>query len=452
MVNEDGGGREERSALLQAIAPLVDLFDVTIPDYSHEMGSSRFIKEASLESEIAHVRTLTGKPVVSVGRFTSPDTMVSQVRRGVVDLIGAARPSIADPFLPNKIRDGDFDDIRECIGCNICYAHNTLGVPLRCTQNPTMGEEWRRGWHPERVAPAAKAERVLIVGGGPAGLEAAVTLGRRGVPVILADQGRELGGRVIREAKLPGLGEWVRVRDWRAQQLRKLPNVEVFPGSRMEPDDVRETGVLHVMLATGSQWRRDGRGRSYPAGIASFDDPRTLTPDDIMAGARPTGRTVIFDDDGYYMAATLALLLAQEGHPVTYVTPSGIVSQWSVYTVEQARLQSQLIGLGVEIVTSHSVSGLGPRTSTLMCVFSGRSHEIACDALVSVTSREPDDALFAALADAKLETLVKIGDCNAPGIIAQAVYEGHKAAREFGEALGGVTARRERVVLSAGNS
>ena len=87
------------------------------------------------------MKAATGKPVVSVGRFTSPETMLSQVRRGVIDFIGAARPSIADPFLPRKIEEGRQDDIRECIGCNICYSNNFRGSALRCTQNPTMGEE-----------------------------------------------------------------------------------------------------------------------------------------------------------------------------------------------------------------------------------------------------------------------------------------------------------------------
>ena len=99
------------------------------------------------------VKTVTSKPVVGVGRFTSPDTMVSQIRRGVLDFIGAARPSIADPFLPSKIDSGDIDDIRECIGCNVCVTGDYTMTPIRCTQNPTMGEEWRKGWHPERVPP-----------------------------------------------------------------------------------------------------------------------------------------------------------------------------------------------------------------------------------------------------------------------------------------------------------
>lgn len=141
---EDGTGHEERQQFLHDIAHLVDVFDLTVPDHSHETGPSRFVKEASLEGHIRHVKSAISKPVVSVGRFTSPETMLSQVRRGVIHFIGAARPSIADPFLPAKIREGAIDDIRECIGCNICYAHFGLGAPIRCTQNPTMGAEWRR--------------------------------------------------------------------------------------------------------------------------------------------------------------------------------------------------------------------------------------------------------------------------------------------------------------------
>ena len=96
---------------------------------------------------MAFVKQVTQKPVVGVGRYTSPDAMVSLVKSGALDLIGAARPSIADPFLPKKIEEGRIEDIRECIGCNMCVTGDFLAVPMRCTQNPTMGEEWRRGWH-----------------------------------------------------------------------------------------------------------------------------------------------------------------------------------------------------------------------------------------------------------------------------------------------------------------
>ena len=108
-------------------------------------GPSRFVKEATLEQNVSWVKQVTGKPVVSVGRFTSPDTMTRLIKQGVLDLVGAARPSIADPFLPRKIDEGREDEIRECIGCNICYTGDQQHVPIRCTQNPTMGEEWSRG-------------------------------------------------------------------------------------------------------------------------------------------------------------------------------------------------------------------------------------------------------------------------------------------------------------------
>ena len=446
VTDEDGGNQTARAEFLGRIAPLVDVFDVTIPDYGTEMGPSRFVKEAALETHIAHVRATTARPVVSVGRFTSPDTMLSQLRRGILDFIGAARPSIADPFLPAKIRDGRIDDIRECIGCNICYAHDGLGAPIRCTQNPTMGEEWRQGWHPERVpALIGQADPVLIVGAGPAGLEAAVTLARRGVPVVLAEAG-EPGGRVTREARLPGLSEWNRVIDWRLGQLKKLPQVTVYPGSRMTAADIIDTGIRQVMLATGSLWRADGRGRSAPGGMASLADPRTRTPDQVLDGAVLSGDpVVIFDDEGYHIAAGLADLLASKGHAVSYVTPAGTVAEWTAYTVEQSRLQARLIRLGVTILTGQIVAGLGPGTALLDCAYTGRRTEIACGTLIPVTSREPQDGLWHDLQDAGLASLQRIGDARAPGLIAHAIHDAHGAARAHLTPL--PPPKRERPVL-----
>jgi dimethylamine/trimethylamine dehydrogenase len=446
--DESGGGREERDDILRKAATTVDLFDVTVPDYGHEMGPSRFIKEATLEEHVAHVRALTGKPVVSVGRFTSPETMLSQVRRGVLDFVGAARPSIADPFLPAKIRDGRLDDIRECIGCNICYAHDWLGAPIRCTQNPTMGEEWRRGWHPERAPTViGLADPVLVVGAGPAGLEAALTLGRRGVPVLLAEARDEPGGRVTLESSLPGLSEWARVRDWRVHQIGKMPQVELYRSSAMDRAAVLETGVRHVLVATGSLWRGDGRGRSHPAGVASFADPRTLTPDQVLRGARPEGPVVIFDDEEYHIAAGIAERLATEGLEVTYVTPGKVAAEWSIFTTEQDRLQARLMDLGVTIVTSARVSGLGVGSAELTCGFTGRVTLIPCAGFIPVTSREPDDGLWLSLQDAGLATLERVGDARAPGLIAHAVHDGHRAARAHLEPPFARAVLRERVVI-----
>ena len=219
---------DETREFFSHVAELPDLWDVTAANWDVELGTSRFTNEGGLEPYMSYVKEMTTKPVVAVGRFTSPDTMVNQIKRGVVDLIGAARPSIADPFLPKKVEEGRFEDIRECIGCNICYTGDQLGVPIRCTQNPTMGEEWRRDWHPEYVRPKESESTILVIGSGPAGLEATHALGKRGYNVMLSEARTELGGRVAQESRLPSLSEWIRVKDYREQQFLKLPNVDVF--------------------------------------------------------------------------------------------------------------------------------------------------------------------------------------------------------------------------------
>ncbi|MES1150534.1 MAG: NAD(P)-binding protein, partial [Dongia sp.] len=215
----------EARDVIAALAELPDLWDVNVSPWRHDSTVSRFSEEASQEPYITFVKQLTTKPVVGVGRFTSPDQMVRQIKKGILDFIGAARPSIADPFLPKKIEEGRPDDIRECIGCNICVSGDTTISAIRCTQNPTMGEEWRKGWHPEIIPARQSSDRVLVVGAGPAGLEAARALGQRGYEVHLAEASSELGGRVAKESKLPGLAAWGRVRDYRITQLDKLPNV-----------------------------------------------------------------------------------------------------------------------------------------------------------------------------------------------------------------------------------
>jgi len=437
----DGHGEEHLSVteahdLIGMLADLPDLWDLVVSNYyGEEMATSRFVPEGSLEERVARVRRLTRKPIVSVGRFTSPDTMVRQIRSGVLDLIGAARPSIADPFLPAKIREGRLDEIRECIGCNVCYASNYRGHALRCTQNPTMGEEWRRGWHPERVAPG-KGGSVLVVGAGPAGLEAAHILGKRGYTVTIADAADEPGGRVALESRLPGLAEWARVRDYRLTQLRSMPQVSMYLGNRLSAAEVREFGAHHVLIATGARWRRDGVGRWHARAIAGLPADGVLTPDDIMQGARPAGAVAIFDDDHYYMGPVLAVLLARAGARVTFITPNAQVSEWSHYTGEQEQTQRQLLELGVEIHVSTTLERFDGQAVTLGCVYSDRRWQESAATLLLVTSREPQESLYRALVGEEPgdgSRIQRIGDCRQPALIAHAVYAGHKAARELDE-------------------
>jgi dimethylamine/trimethylamine dehydrogenase len=439
-VTSDGEGRE----IVAMLAELPDLWDVNVAgSLGNDSKSARFSAEGFQEDHIAFVKRLTTKPVVSVGRFTSPDVMVGQIKRGIQDFIGAARPSIADPFLPRKIAEGHEDEIRECIGCNICRSANNEAVPLRCTQNPTMGEEWRQGWHPETISTCHAPEKILVVGGGPAGLEATLALARRGYDVMLAEGKNELGGRLLHESRLPGLGTWIRVRDYRQHMISRLANAEVYRGSTMTADDIAGLDVKHVVLATGSRWRRDGLG-AVNHDIAATGD--ALTPDDIFAGAAVSGPVVIYDDEHYFMGGALAERLKREGHDVQLVTAMPTASAWTVHTDEQVFVQKRLMEVGVELTLSHIVAGRGEGCVHLSCAYTGKRLTLPCGTLILVTGREPEDTLYRELSrreDIALETLERIGDCLAPGLIADAVYGGHRFARQFGGPRTNPPLRRE---------
>ena len=419
---------------------LPDLWDLAHGTWEDCSGPSRFKDEAAHEDLVRGIRELTSKPVVGVGRFTSPDTMVRMLNAGVLDAIGCARPSIADPFLPKKIEEGRIEDIRECIGCNICITGDmTMGLS-RCTQNPSFMEEWRKGWHPERMNAKGGSETVLVIGAGPAGLEATMSLGRRGYDVALAEATTETGGRVLRESRLPGLSAWGRVKDYRDYQIGQMPNVQTYLDSGLDADQVLEFGFENVCIATGSEWRRDGVARWHVKPMPVATEMPVFTPDDLMAGNVPTGRVVIFDDDHFYMGGVLAELLVKNGAEVTLITPSARVSEWSVNTLEQHDIHRRLVGMGVEIVLNRAVSEITADGVRTECVFSGQSDERQAGSVVLVTAQTQNDGLWADLksreaawADHDIRSIRVIGDAEAPGPIAWATYAGHRYARKLDE-------------------
>lgn len=450
-----GLGRSEMEDVFGIIGEIPDLWDLMVGEWDFDSSTSRFEQEGYSEPFVHGFKQLTTKPVVVVGRYTSPDTMVRLINQGISDFIGAARPSIADPFLPTKIEEGRLADIRECIGCNVCVAGDWLSVPIRCTQNASMGEEWRRGWHPERIAPkpADGADtKVLVVGAGPAGLEAALWLGRRGYEVVLTEASRTLGGRVLREARLPGLAEWGRVADHRILQLQQLDNVLVTLESPMTAEEIVSYDFTHVAVATGASWRADGLGRFHSAGVFDASIATVLTPDDLFAGRRPAGtRVVVYDDELFYLGGVLAELLAREGFEVTIVTPESKVSAWTVNTMEQHKIHRRLVEAGVEVLTDTAVVHHEGDTARVVCAYTGRERDIAADAIVSVTFRLPDDSLVGELRTSGFANVQAIGDAWSPGTIAEAVYSGRLYAEELqalARPLGEVPFRREVIELA----
>ena len=433
-----GFANSELRDFVEMHADLPDLWDFAHGAWEDCSGPSRFKEEAAQQDLVAGIKALTSKPVVGVGRFTSPDVMVSQIKKGVLDFIGCARPSIADPFLPLKIEQGRIEDIRECIGCNICVTGDMTMSVSRCTQNPTFMEEWRKGWHPEKMNPKGVSQTVLVIGSGPAGLEAARALGARGYDVALAEAGNGLGGRVTLEAQLPGLAAWGRVRDYRTYQISQMPNVIPYFDSHLSAQDVLDFGFQNVAIATGAQWRRDGVARQHVVAMPIDRGMKIYTPDDLMAGDVPLGDVLLYDDDHYYMGGVLAEHLVQKGAKVTLVTPSAYVSDWTNNTLEQATIHRRLAGMGVRIVLNRGVSLIAKDHVITNCVYTGDLTPEVADAVVMVASRLSSDGLWQALqqrqnewADAGILSVKLIGDAAAPGPIAWATYAGHRFAREL---------------------
>ena len=437
-IGDLGFSNAEVREFIEMNRDLPDLWDLAQGTWEDCSGPSRFKEEAAQETLVSGIRELTDKPVVGVGRFTSPDVMVRMVRSGTLDFIGCARPSIADPFLPKKIEEGRAEDIRECIGCNICITGDMTMAISRCTQNPTFMEEWRKGWHPERMNKKGESLNVLVIGAGPAGLEATRALAERGYDVALAEAGTALGGRVARERTLPGLAAWGRVVDYREYQISQKPNVETYFESELDAETVLEFGFENVCIATGATWRRDGVSRQHVTPFPTDPAMPIYTPDDLMEGATPSGHIAIYDDDHYYMGGVLAELLIQKGCSVTLITPAAYVSEWTLNTLEQHEIHRRLAEMGVTILLNRGVTKVANDHVETNCTFTDARTQIECDGVLMVSSKLENGKIYRDLkaqannwADAGIKSVKIIGDAQAPGPIAWATYAGHRYAREL---------------------
>ena len=457
-------------AFVELADSLVDLWDLDLGDiaeWGEDAGPSRFYQQGHQLPWTRFIKQVSKKPVLGVGRFTDPEKMVEIVTKGYADIIGAARPSIADPFLPQKIDEGRVDDIRVCIGCNVCISRWEIGgPPIICTQNATAGEEYRRGWHPEVFPKKGSKDSVLVIGAGPSGSECARVLLERGYTVHLYDSAEKIGGHLNSIITLPGLGEWGYHRDYRETQINKMlkknKESQLMLGQKpITADEILNYGAEKVVIATGSSWNTDGVNCmshvAIPGADASRDDQ--LTPEQVMSGKKAIGkRVVILSADSYFMTPSLAEKLALAGHEVTIV--SGVhLANYMHFTLERPNMMRRLHELKVDEIGDHFCSKIEPGRLEIYNLWGdgskrsyrgpgvpprdpNKSHRwLEFDSLVLVTGRHSEDALHRQLKARQdewekngVKSVYLIGDAEAPRLIADATFTGHRLAREIEEA------------------
>jgi 2,4-dienoyl-CoA reductase-like NADH-dependent reductase (Old Yellow Enzyme family)/pyruvate/2-oxoglutarate dehydrogenase complex dihydrolipoamide dehydrogenase (E3) component len=407
----------------------VDL-DIAIEPNQFVIGMPTYmVPPLTYESFVKELREAAGPvPVLSaLGRVTSIAEAERVISEGTADMVGAARGLIAEPDLVRHAADGQEERSRTCIACNWCLRGDGFG----CAINPTVGIERRWGSH--ATGPATKPGRVVVVGGGPGGLEAARTAAVRGHSVVILERRPRIGGQLNLWATLPGREVLATTPAWYERSLPRL-GVEIRFGITATTETVLAERPDAVIIATGSRYHRQGVSGFMPAPIPGWDRDFVLTPEQVLEdGIRPRGRVVVLDDEAKNTGAGVAAILAENGAQVELITRWLQPVNFLIDTLEFPFVIAQLRSLDVKISTQEYIKTIGDHELTVFDVIVNSERRIeGVDAVVLVNAREPVDRLADEL-EGRVAQVFAIGDALAPRSLAEAVHEGHRFARMLGE-------------------
>ena len=404
----------------------VDFINVTAWPIAAAIGPAGSPKGGLVRLAAAIKAAVEDVAVCTVGRIVDPVHADRIVAEGQADIVGMTRASIADPELPNKAREGRFGDIRACIGAGQGCLGSTTG-PIGCTQNPAAGRE--RDWGAGTLRPARAKKRVLVIGGGPAGMEAAMIAAQRGHAVVLCERGDRLGGQINLFTSIPRRSEFAAVVEWRRRQIEGL-GVEVRLGMEVDEASVTALAADIVVLATGSTPTKEGWTQARVlTPMSGVELPHVVTPTDVLLGALDDRRhVVVVDGVGYYQSSDPVEYLAARGCNVDAVTASPLFASEMMYT-ERPYFLEQLKGKDVRFHTMTSVVQISKDSVTVQDMQLGRVTTIEkVDGVVVAVGARADDSLYRRL-KGRIAPLHRIGDCLVPRGVEHAIYEGHQLGR-----------------------
>ncbi len=377
----------------------------------HAEALRQVVKHAKVQAE-SHIRT--------------PENADYVIASGQADMVSIVRGQIADPHLANKAREGRPEDIRPCISCNRnCWGRRFRDYWISCLINPSAGREFE--WGGDRFSPATPPRRVLVVGGGPAGLEAARVAATRDHRVTLVEAAPQLGGQFRLAGLQPRRQQILDLIAWYETQLEKL-QVQVELNRPLEPSEIAGFEADAVVLATGSQPSGKGFQRALPQreALPGLERGKVWSAEEVMSrAARPGKHVLVLDEGSNWRGCGTAWHLAEQGHQVTLLTPASMIGKELERTSADIPLRQRLKQLEVDFITEAAITEWHGDGATILDLLDNRSRRLACDALVLATTNVAETWLAEELQDSDLE-VHQVGDCVAPREANMAFYEGRK--------------------------